>query len=177
MNRKRTRSWKHSVEGQSINHDDISVGRSQPEALIIHTYTHIHTRKNRVAVPGPCSQQHTHHHHEEALTRLTSSRTHMHTHTRIRLGRWFISIECWTCRATSKRARGGRRGTIWGGVGRKTNLIPCLPACLGFSDWEGRNVWTIGQGGVWGREWMERGGERVRKCRSENSMGKVVKQG
>lgn len=34
----RTRSWNRSAETESINHTDNSVGRSQPEALIIHTY-------------------------------------------------------------------------------------------------------------------------------------------
>lgn len=31
---------KQSVDRASINHTDNSVGRSQPEALIIHTYTY-----------------------------------------------------------------------------------------------------------------------------------------
>lgn len=43
MNRKwfekKKEAEKHSVDRESINHTDKSVGRSQPEALIIHTYT------------------------------------------------------------------------------------------------------------------------------------------
>lgn len=39
MNWRRPRSWKHTVEGENINHADSSVCRSQPESLIIHTYT------------------------------------------------------------------------------------------------------------------------------------------
>lgn len=77
----------------------------------------------------------------------------MHTHMCICPGRWFISIECRTCHATSKRAGGRRRETVRGGVRRKTNLIPCLPACLGF-------FWLRGEQGLKNRS---QGGQRGRK--------------
>lgn len=66
------------MEGESINHADNSVGRSQPEALIIHTYTFTH--RSRVAVLKPCSQQKSHH-HKGALAGLGQLLVHAQTYT------------------------------------------------------------------------------------------------
>lgn len=122
MNTSRTRSWKQHVEGESINHADNSVGRSQPEALIIHTYTHI--RRSRVGVLGPCSQQNTHHHHEEAFTALTSSCIHTHTNLSWEMIYFNRALDL-SCNKLKCSGHGKRDDMGW--RGEKNNVIPFLP--------------------------------------------------
>lgn len=156
MNWRRPRSWKHSVEGESINHADNSVCRSQPEALIIHTYTQNQGGSLRamLATKHPSSPKGSPH----SSHWLMHTHAYIHTHTcACVLGDDLFR----TCHATSTRARGRWRETIWVEWGE--NKSHYLPASLSerSEQWVREKCVCVGGGGM-------------KKCTSD--MGKVVEQ-
>lgn len=132
---------------KKINHADNSVSRSQPEALIIHTY---------MAVKGWQPWRHarskTHHLYDRVLSRLPRQCVHTHTHTQslIHVSRemiYFNRVLDLSCNKyeSSGQEKGDNMG--WSGEKNKSHSLPaCVPASASLTERGARSEQSVEEG-------------------------------
>lgn len=108
------------MEGESINHADNSVYRSQPEALIIHTYTQNQGGSLRamLATKHPSSPKGSPHSSHWLM------HTHAYIHTHVHVS-WEMIYFRPVMQQVKEQGAGEERLYRWNG--EKTNLITFLP--------------------------------------------------